>query len=117
MHGPAFDWFKSYPTNRFQFVSILGFYSDKKSVIHGVPQGSVLGPLLFLLYINDLHNAVKHCTTYLFAYDTHLLHTNKTLKRLQKDMNADLNNLHLWLLANRISLNKTKTELIYSICT
>ena len=113
IRGSTFNWFKSYLTDRLQFVSILGFDSDKKSIIHGVPQGSVLGPLLFLLYINDLHNAIKHSSTYLFADDTHLLQINRNLKRLQRNTNADLKYLYLWLLANKISLNKTKTELIY----
>ena len=96
-----------------QFVSILGIDSDKKKILHGVPQGSVLGPLLFFIYINDLHHAIKHSSTYLFADDTNLLHMSKNLKNLQKEMNYDLKNLCLWLLANKISLNKSKTELIY----
>ncbi len=78
-----------------------------------MPQGSVLGPLLFLIYINDIHNAIRYSTSYLFADDTNLLHINKNLAKLQNEMNADLNNLCSWLLANKISLNKTKTELIY----
>ncbi len=113
IRGPTLDWFRSYLTNRYQFVSILGFDSDKKIILHGVPQGSVLGPLLFLIYINDLHNAIRFSTTYLFADDTNLLHVNSNLKKLQSQMNADLKNLCSWLLANQISLNKTKTELIY----
>jgi hypothetical protein len=114
IRGPALSWFKSHLTNRLQYVSILGFNSDKKSIIHGVPQGSVLGPLLFLIYINDLNNAIRHSTTYLFADDTNLLHINQNLKKLQKEMNVDLKGLCSWLLANKISLNKkTKTVLIY----
>ena len=60
-----------------------------------------------------MHNAIKHSSTYLFSDDTHLLHINKNLKKLQREMNADLKSLNLWLLANKISLNKTKTELVY----
>ena len=81
IRGPIHKWFKSYLTDRLQFVSILGFDSDKRSIKHGVPQGSVLGPLLFLIYINDLHNAIKHSQTYLFADDTNLLNINNNQKK------------------------------------
>ena len=113
IRGPAYDWFKSYLTERLQFVSILGFDSEKLVIKHGVPQGSVLGPLLFLIYINDLHKAILNSETYLFADDTNLLNISNKLKKLQKLMNADLKKRCLWLLANKISLNKTKTELIF----
>ena len=79
---------------------------------YGVPQGSVLGPLLFLIYINDLHKAVKFSTTRHFADDTNLLIKNKSLKQLKKHLNFDLRKLVNWLKANKISLNKSKTELI-----
>ena len=113
IRGPAHEWFKSYLTDRLQFVSILGFDSDKLPIKHGVPQGSVLGPLLFLIYINDLHHSIKNSKTYLFADDTNLLHVKNNLNQLQKEMNADLKSLCAWLLANKISLNKTKTEMIF----
>ena len=77
-----------------------------------MPQGSVLGPLLFLLYINDLHVAIKHCKVHHFADDTNLLIINKSLKRLNELLNIDLKNLTNWLNANKTSLNVSKTELI-----
>ena len=80
---------------------------------HGVPQGSVLGPILFLIYINDLHKCIKYSTTYHFADDTNLLNTSKDYKTLQRRVNYDLFSLHKWLTANKISLNDGKTELIY----
>ena len=80
---------------------------------HGVPQGSVLGPILFLLYINDLHRSIKFCTTYHFADDTNILNISKDYKTLQRQVNSDLKSLHKWLTANKISLNEGKTELIY----
>ena len=112
IRGCIKDWFQSYLTDRKQFVSIDGFNSTEAPMKHGVPQGSVLGPLLFLLYINDLNHSVKNCWTYHFADDTNLLAIGKSPKKLQKQINFDLKQLYKWLLANKISLNKTKTELI-----
>ena len=108
----ANKWFKSYLTNRKQFVSINGFQSDEALMQFGVPQGSILGTILFLLYINDLNNASRFCTTRLFADDTCLLIKNKNLKQLKKHLNLDLRNVCNWLKANKISLNSSKTEML-----
>ena len=84
VRGLANNWFKSYLTNRQQFVSINGFDSKKQPMKYGVPQGSVLGPLLFLIYINDLHKAIKFSTIHHFADDTNLVVVSKSLKSIQK---------------------------------
>ena len=111
IRGVANDWFKSYLKNRKQYVSISGYDSNLRNIDFGVPQGSVLGPLLFLIYINDLHKAIKFCVTRHFADDTNLLIYNNSLKQLQKDLNYDLKQLCNWLKSNKISLNCSKTEL------
>ena len=112
IRGIENKWFKSFLSNRRQFVSIDGINSSDTIVEHGVPQGSVLGPLLFLLYINDLNKAIKHCKTIHFADDTCLILKNKSLKQMRKYLNVDLRNLSNWLSANKISLNVSKTELL-----
>ena len=112
IRGIANDWFNSYLKNRNQYVSISGYESNILNINFGVPQGSVLGPLLFLIYINDLNKAIKYSKTRHFADDTNLLIRNKSLKQLQKHMNYDLRQLCHWLKANKISLNSSKTELI-----
>ena len=109
VRGITNDWFKSYLSNRKQYVSINGFESNIATMKFGVPQGSVLGPLLFIVYINDLNSAIKYCSTRHFADDTNLLITNKNLKQLKKQMNFDLRNLNNWLKANKISLNASKS--------
>ena len=110
--GVCNDWFKSYLSDQKQFVSINGYNSDLMSVNCGVPQGSVLGPLLFLIYINDLHKAIRYCKVHHFADDTNLFHTNKSVKNLNKLVNHDMKQLNNWLSANKISLNVEKTEVV-----
>ena len=72
VRGKAYDWFHSYLSNREQFLCINGHNSDSLSITCGVPQGSILGPLLFLLYINDLPNTSKLLSFHLFADDTNM---------------------------------------------
>ena len=93
VRGLSKDWFRFYLKNRKQFVSISNSTSTTKEIITGVPQGSVLGPLLFLLYINDLHRSVKHSKTYHFADDTNIMQSNKSLDVLSKNLNKDLKSL------------------------
>ena len=75
-------------------------------------QGSVLGPLLFLIYINDLNKAVSSSKINHFADDTNLLYASKSLKDINKTINFELKNIVHWLRANKIALNTTKTEII-----
>ena len=112
VRGLANNWFKSYLSNRQQYVSVNGFHSNTLPMKYGVPQGSVLGPLLFLIYINDLHNAIRHSVVHHFADDTNLLYVSENLKTIQNRINQDLKSLCTWLRANKISLNASKTELI-----
>ena len=112
IRGKVNDWFKSYLSNRKQFVSINVFESNEETMKFEVPQGSVLGPLLFLIYINDLHIAIKYCTVHHSADDTNIPIKNKSLKQIKKQLNLDLRNLNNWLKANKISLNASKTELL-----
>ena len=112
IRGICNKWFASYLKGRKQYVSLNGKKSDYKQVLHGVPQGSVLGPLLFIIYINDLPNALLFSNATLFADDTCLLYSNPSLKCIEKRLNVDLKRLFKWLCANKISLNVSKTEVL-----
>ena len=109
IRGVAKDWFWSYLDNQKQYVTLNGSNSSIKTILTGVPQGSVLGPLLFLIYINDLCKCVKYSETYHFADDTNMLQSPSSLETLAKWMNLDIKNLSLWLKANKLSLNVMKT--------
>ena len=99
-------------SNRKQYVSINGESSESLGINCGVPQGSVLGPLLFLLYINDLPNISKVLNFYLFADDTNIYYESRSLQELEKTINKELNKQYLWLNVNRLSLNIDKTNYI-----
>ena len=99
-------------SNKGFYSSLNGESSQQLPITCGVPQGSLLGPLLFLLYINDMHLCVKSSIIHHFADDTNLLYLCKSLTVLCKSINKDLKLLYDWLCANRSSLNTGKTEII-----
>ena len=86
--------------------------SSLRTVSHGVPQGSVLGPLLLILFINDKHNSVEHCKAHHYADHTNLLLTDNSLKKVNRQINQDLSLICHWLWANKINLIASKTEII-----
>ena len=101
-------WFRSNLSDKSQFTSINGFNSDHKTIKYFVLQGLVLGPLLFLIFINDLNTAIKHSETFDFADNTCLLNIKNSLKQINKVANKDLKFLVQWLNVAKIA----KTEVV-----
>ena len=106
------NWFESYLSNRKQYVFVNGESSQLRNITCGVPQGSVLGPLLFLIYINDLPNISKKLDFYLFADDTNIYFEAENPVLLETILNKELKKLHTWLVVNRLSLNIEKTNFV-----
>ena len=104
--------FQSFLEDRIQFTSVQGSKCAEKPIKSGIPHGSVLGPLLFILFINDLHKAVEFSSVHHFADDTNLLLIDKSLKKINKHINRDLKLTVDWIRANKLSLNASKTEII-----
>ena len=109
IRGVSLQFFKSYLSDRQQFTVVNGEISNILSIICGVPQGSTLGPLLFLLYINDLATASKFIVS-LFADDTCLLLSHENLATLENTCNAELIHINNWFLANKLTANRTKAS-------
>ena len=110
--GILYEWFKSYLTNRQQFTTVTKKQSELSSVEFGVPQGSILGLLLFLIYINDINKAIIFSSVHHFTDDTNILYVSSSLKDINNKINHDLSNLVQWFTANKISLKVSKSEII-----
>ena len=112
LRGNVNNLIQSYLSNRNQFVSIDGVNSSTLHVNCGVPQGSSLGPLLFLIYINDFRFCLSKTESGHFADDTYILYGSKKLKTVEIVINTELKLVTNWLRLNKLSLNAKKTELI-----
>ena len=110
IRGIALDWFKSYLANRKQYVIYNNKTSDNLDITCGVPQGSVLGPLLFIVYTNDLPDCIEGAETILFADDTTICQSSDNIELLYHSMNDNLDRLTDWFKANTLSLNINKTN-------
>ena len=112
VRGHAVKWFSSYLAERKQYTSVNNMNSQIDDISYEVSQGSVVGPLLFLIYINDLNNTIKFSYIRHFADDTNILYRNKSLRKINQRINFDLGNINEWLRANRITLDTDKTKII-----
>ena len=110
IRGTCLKWFESYLENRKQIVKYNKIKSDEMTIKSGVPQGSILGPLLFLLYINDIQNCSKIVSIILFADDTNIFYSHNCLKELNDIMQNEINKISKWLNANKLSINTIKTK-------
>ena len=110
IRGNPLQLLKSYLTNRKQTVTISSFKSSFKDIVCGVPQGSILGPLLFIIYINDLPNALQTSFPIMYADDTNVFYSGKSLDEIEHSLNNDLTILSDWLSVNKLSLNLNKTH-------
>ena len=108
--GTSLKWFESCLSCRNQICSVNSRISSVRQLKCGVPQGSNLGPILFLLYINDLSNCLETTEANLFADDTNLSSSGFSPYEIEIKLNNDIQNVHRWLTANMLSLNMKKTE-------
>ena len=108
--GLEYQWFSSYLDNRRQFCRVNGVSSDPAKINIGVPQGSCLGPLLFLIYINDLLYALKRAKATMYADDTVISFSSDSTEEIDAVVNAELDSLEKWLQGNKLSLNIVKTQ-------
>ena len=99
IRGIANNWFFFLPSKQ-----------NVNAICCGVPQGSILGPVLFLIWINHLHFAIKYCKAHHFADDTNLLNLNNSIKKINKQVGHDLKYLPYWVNANKMCLNVSKTD-------
>ena len=112
IRGHCFNWVFSYLTNRKQLVQFTSACSQPEPIVCGISQGSILGPLLFIIYINDLPNASNLLKTFLFSDDTSYFYSHKDPNQLIRVMNCELSKISEWLKVNKLPLNVAKTNYI-----
>ena len=110
IRGVAHKWFHNYLYDRYQYVNYANVSSNKRKIVCGVPQGSILGPLLFLLYINDLASACPELFAVMYADDSNMFKQGRCLKILESVVNTSLCKVSKWLKLNKLSLNIDKTH-------
>ena len=108
--GSDWDWFSSYLKGRSQIVQIEDQKSDIMRINFGVPQGSIIGPLLFSIYINDLPSIAEKSQAILYADDTAIIYSAKNYLDVQQVLSADFNLIGKWLVRNKLTLNVKKTK-------
>jgi hypothetical protein len=112
IRGTVYDWFSSYLNGRTQVTTMSNIDSNEERCLYGVPEGSVLGPLLFLLYINDICVSKEKLNFYQFADDTSILYSHRNIHTLEQVVNDELQNVCLWLRAKKLTLNTEKSNFV-----
>lgn len=112
IRGIALNWFRNYLSGRKQYTCAKNTDSDVYSIVCGVPQGSILGPLLFLLYVNDIQSVTQQGHPILFADDTNIIYSHKQLATLCTLANSELDSISNWFIANKLTVNIDKTKYI-----
>ena len=110
IRGNIYNWFKSYLTNRSQYVEYNNVKSKTEIITHGVPQGSILGPLLFIIYMNDFSRSSELLFSILFADDTSVFIEGTCLNDISEILNTELEKISIWLEANKLTININKTH-------
>ena len=110
VHGSSYDWFRSYLGCHQQRCFINGSLSGDHFLTCGIPQGTILGPLRFIIYINDLPNCLLNSETRMYADDTHTAFASNNIQNINTVLNEDIARVEKWLTANKLTLNASETE-------
>ena len=105
------EWFESYPMHRCQVTVVDNEKPSVKSVNVGVPQGSILGPLLFIIYVNNLPNCITSRKISMYADDT-VMYYSESVQSIEAKLNEDLANVYKWFTDNFLSFNENKSKLM-----
>jgi len=115
IHGVSYEWFKSYLSNRYQYVHFNRYSSSCLPITCGVHQGSILEPLFLLIYINDICHVAKKSHLILFTDDTNIFVADHNLNNLICNINYELQLVSEWFQVNKLSLNINKTNFVFFV--